>query len=48
MLGGEIDFRDRVAFGRDEDVSGSVVTISIPRQGPTVHTALGQPPVDAD
>jgi signal transduction histidine kinase len=48
MLGGEIEFRDRVAFGRDEDVTGSVVTISIPRQGPTVHTALGQPPVDAD
>jgi PAS domain S-box-containing protein len=48
MLGGDIDFRDRVAFGRDDDVSGSVVTISIPRQGPTVHSASGQPPVDAD
>ncbi|SEO55600.1 PAS domain S-box-containing protein [Halorientalis persicus] len=48
MLGGEIEFRDRVAFGRDEDVSGSVVTISIPRQGPTVHTTSGRPPVDAD
>ncbi|AQL43234.1 hypothetical protein BV210_11115 [Halorientalis sp. IM1011] len=48
ILGGEIEFRDRVAFGRDEDVSGSVVTISIPRQGPTVHTATGRPPVDAD
>ena len=48
MLGGEIEFRDRVAFGRDEDVSGSVVTITIPRQGPTVHTTSGRPPVDAD
>ncbi len=48
MLGGEIDFRDRVAFGRDEEVTGSVVTISIPRRGPTVRTASDQPPVDAD
>lgn len=48
MLGGEIEFRDRVTFGRDEDVTGSVVTISIPRQGPAVHTAPDQPPVDAD
>ncbi|RXK47404.1 sensor histidine kinase [Halorientalis pallida] len=48
MLGGDIEFRDRVAFGQDDDVSGSVVTITIPRQGPTIHTASGRPPVDAD
>ncbi|MFB6084969.1 MAG: histidine kinase N-terminal 7TM domain-containing protein [Halorientalis sp.] len=47
MLGGEIEFRDRVAFG-DEDVRGSVVTITIPRQGPTVHATSDQPSIDAD
>jgi signal transduction histidine kinase len=48
MLGGEIEFRDRVAIGVDDDVRGSVVTISLPRQGPTVRTATDSPPIDAD
>jgi signal transduction histidine kinase len=48
MLGGEIEFRDRVRFGEDEDVRGSVVTISIPRSGPTVHSSLDRSPIDAD